>query len=161
PTVDDALYLSFYPPCLLGLGLLVRSRVGRFSASVWLDALVGSLSIAALGSALVLPAFLSTMDGGAITVLANLAYPLGDCVLLSVVVGGIALAGWRPGRGLGAIAAALCIFVLTDSVYLYLVMVGTYRPGTLLDAGWPAAFVVLAIGAWQPARRSAVRLEGW
>ena len=161
PSVADGLYAGFYLACLLALGLLVRSRVGVFSASVWLDALLGSLTVAAVGAALVLPAILSSTGGDTGTIVTNLVYPLADLVLLGVVAGAIALMGWRPGRGFGLIAAALCLFAVTDSTYLYQTALGSYRSGTLLDTGWEAALVLLAVASSQPARRVTKRIEGW
>jgi diguanylate cyclase (GGDEF)-like protein len=161
PSIADGLYAGFYAGCLLALGLLVRSRVGVFSASVWLDAILGSLAVGAVGAALVFPAVLSSTGGDVGTVVTNLAFPLADLLLLSVVVGGIALMGWRPGRGFALIAAALCLFAVTDSTYLYQTALDTYQSGTLLDTGWEAALFLLALAAWQPARRVVRRLEGW
>jgi two-component system cell cycle response regulator len=161
PSLADALYLGFYVACLLALVLLIRSRVWRFSPSVWIDALIGSLSVASFGVALVLPAVLAHTGGDMKTVVTNLTFPLADLVLLSVVVATIALLRWRLGRGFTLITAALCLFALTDSIYLYRTALGTYHQGTLLDVGWEAALVVLGFAAWQPARRVSAKIDGW
>src|SRR5689334_17566335 len=63
PSVADALYLSFYPAVYIGIGLLLRSRVGRLPAGLWLDGVIGGLAVAALGSALVFGAVLSNTHG--------------------------------------------------------------------------------------------------
>ena len=99
--------------------------------------------------------------GDAKIVITNLTFPLADLVLLSVAVAAIALLRWRPGRGFTLIAVALCLFALTDSIYLYRTALGTYHQGTLLDVGWEAALVTLAFAAWQPARRVSARIDGW
>ena len=39
PSVDDALYLSYYPLLFAGIALLVRARVRGLSAALWLDGL--------------------------------------------------------------------------------------------------------------------------
>src|SRR5271170_3372529 len=50
PAPSDFLWLVFYPASFVTLGLLVRSRVRVFYASLWLDGIVGALAIAALAS---------------------------------------------------------------------------------------------------------------
>jgi diguanylate cyclase (GGDEF)-like protein len=50
---------------------------------------------------------------------------------------------------------------IADGIYLYQSAVGSYRSGTILDALWPTALILLALAAWSaPGRRSAIRLEG-
>ena len=46
PSVADAFYLAFYPLTYLALVLLVRHRISRFNASVWLDGLAAFLTVA-------------------------------------------------------------------------------------------------------------------
>ncbi len=90
----------------------------------------------------------------------NLAYPLGDVVLIAFVVGVFALTRWRPGLGWLPIASALGLTALADSIYLYQSAVGTYVAGTILDALWPLSLVLLAGAAWvAPPRRGRIDLE--
>jgi two-component system, cell cycle response regulator len=92
----------------------------------------------------------------------NLAYPLGDMLLLALVIGFLGLTGWRLERTWLVIGAGLAVFAVSDSVYLYQAALGTYVEGTLLDAGWVVAIVLLAFGAWQPAsERRQGELEGY
>ena len=162
PSLADAGYLLFYPPAYVALVLLVRERVTRFHASVWLDGLVGALAVAALGSALVLTPVLESTSGGLAAVATNLAYPLGDVLLISFVVGIFALTGWRPGGAWLLIGGGLVTLAVADSLYLYRVVMESYEPGTVLDSIWPAGMVLLAWAAWQRTHESeAVSLEGW
>lgn len=50
PSWADAGYLSYYPPLYVGLMLLMRARVLRFSVSVWLDGLLGALALASVAA---------------------------------------------------------------------------------------------------------------
>jgi diguanylate cyclase (GGDEF)-like protein len=43
---------------------------------------------------------------------------------------------------------------------MYLNATGDYQEGTLLDALWPGAMLLLALAAWQPVQRHAVKLGG-
>ena len=152
PSWADAGYLSIYPAAYVALVLLLRSRAGRISPTLWLDGLVCALAAAALGAALVLGVIAST-EGPLATVVTNLSYPLGDLALLSFVVAVIIVAGRRAGRTWLLIAVGLGIFAVADTVYLYQTALGTYDEGTILDVGWPAIYVLAAFAAWQPPKR--------
>jgi len=102
---------------------------------------------------------LDTTEGTAATVATNLAYPLGDVLLLALVIGAFALTRWRPGRAWLLIGAALAVFALGDSVYLFQTARGTYVEGTLLDVAWPAALLLIACAGWQD-RGGGRRIEG-
>jgi len=162
PSVSDALYLIFYPASYAGLVLLVRARVRRLQASLWLDGLIGALAVASVGAALLLQPVLESTGGTALTVATDLAYPLGDLLLLSVAVGVFALTGWRPGLGWTLIGAGIAAAAVADGVFLFLVSRGTYTEGSILDALWPASVLLIGYAAWQPSRhRTAIRLDGW
>ena len=161
PSVADGFYLAFYPAAYLALALLVRHRVSHFNSSIWLDGLAAALAVAALGAAVLLEVVLHGNQGQLVAQATNLAYPLGDIVLIAGVVGVYAVAGFRIGAAWAVIAGALTLSAIADGIYLYQTAVGTYRAGTILDALWPAALILLAFAAWSaPGRRSAVRLEG-
>ena len=161
PSLADVFYLGYYPPSYVALALLVRFRLSRFNASVWLDGVMAALAIASLGAAILLEVILRQTHGGLLSDATNLAYPLGDIVLLALLAGVFALAGWRPGWGWATIAAALVVNVIADSVYLYQTAVGTYVSGTILDALWPLSLLLLAYAAWAaPTRQARLALEG-
>ena len=162
PSVADALYLGFYPACYVALMLLAGPRVRGISASVWMDGLIAMLAVSAVGTAFVVPSLVADTSGGTAVVATNLAYPLGDLLLIALVAGGFALTSWRPGRAWALIGGGLVLFAVADSVYLYLVARGTFVEGTWLDAIWPAGMVLLAIAAWQRAPRPTThRAESW
>ena len=164
PSIDDAFYLSFYPPAYVALGFFVRARTHTFRASSWLDGVSGALAVAALSAAVVWQAVLASVAGSSPAAVAtNLAYPLADLLLLGVLVTSAALTGWRVDRAWGCLAAGLVLFAFTDSVYLYQAAAGTYVDGGILDAGWLAACIMFATAAWQPAprRRAVAAPESW
>src|SRR5258707_1049037 len=69
----------------------------------------------------------------------TLAFPLGDLLLLGIVVGLLAITGWRPGRAWSLIAAGFLLNAVADGVYLSQDSLGAYQPGTLLDSPWLAS----------------------
>jgi diguanylate cyclase (GGDEF)-like protein len=162
PSFADALYLSFYPAVYVGIGLLLRSRVGRLPAGLWLDGVIGGLAVAALGATLVFGAVLSDTHGAVLTVATNLAYPLSDLLLLGILAGIMALTGFTLRGQWPLIAVGFIVFAVADSIYLVQTANGTYVSNGLLDVGWPAALSIIAVGAWRrPAGKTKARLEGW
>src|SRR3954463_8489249 len=136
PSVADIGFLSVYPPAYVGIVLLLRSRIGRLHTSLWLDGVIGALAIASLGCAVVFEAVLGTTGGSRAAVATNLTYPLADLTLIALVVWGLSVSGWRPGRAWGLIAAGLLVFAVSDCLYLYETAVGSYRYGSPTDLGW-------------------------
>ncbi len=162
PSLADGLYLSLYPCAYVALALLARRQLGRMYLSLWADGLIAGLGIASLGAAVVLPPLVDTTEGRAAAIATNLAYPLADLLLIALVVGMYAMSGWKPGAAWRLIGVGLVTFAVADSLYLYRVATDTFVEGTLLDALWPAAMVMIALAAWFPPQRATpVSTEGW
>jgi two-component system, cell cycle response regulator len=78
-----------------------------------------------------------------------------------MTTGGVALTGWKPGRTWGALAASFVLFGVSDGIYLWGNATGTWQAGSVFEAGWPAATLLLAWAAWMPPRYVRPRpLEG-
>jgi GGDEF domain-containing protein len=90
----------------------------------------------------------------------NLAYPVGDLLLLTTVGVALAVTGWRPGRAWALVTASLLLTACADALYSYLESAGIYASGSILSTAWPAAVVIMGIAAWQPRRRVTVRTHG-
>ena len=161
PSLADAGYLGFYPPVFVGIGLLVRDRVIRFSTSIWLDGFIAVCAVSAVASGVVLADVWRSSTGGIAAVATNMAYPAGDALLLCLVLAAFALSGWSIDRTWLLLASGLVLFGVADSIYLIQVANGTYHLGTVLDLGWPAGFVLIAVASCTPARGVArMHLEG-
>jgi diguanylate cyclase (GGDEF)-like protein len=161
PSVSDVLWLGYYPIVYVAVAMLLRARIARFHASLWVDGALAALAVAALSAAVVFQSVLHSTGGDPIEVATNLAYPLGDLVLLGMVTGGVALTGWKPGRTWGALAFSFIIFGVSDGIYLWGNATGSWQAGSVFEAGWPAATLLLAWAAWMPPRHVRPRpLEG-
>jgi two-component system cell cycle response regulator len=152
PSVSDVLWITYYPIVYVAVAMLLRARIARFHASLWVDGALAALAVAALSAAVVFQSVLEGTGGEPIEVATNLAYPLGDLVLLGMVTGGVALTGWKPGRTWGALAFSFIIFGVSDGIYLWGNATGTWQAGSVFEAGWPAATLLLAWAAWMPPR---------
>jgi diguanylate cyclase (GGDEF)-like protein len=162
PSLGDGLYLLFYPASYATLVMLVRSRVPVFQRSLWLDGAIASMTVAAVAAAVAFEPILVASGETPLAVAVNLAYPLGDLLLLAFVVGIFGLTGWRPGRDWLLLGAALALGAGGDVAYLYQSATGSFAGAGLLDATWPASALALAWAAWQrPSSRERMTLGGW
>jgi two-component system cell cycle response regulator len=162
PSVADVFWLAVYPPVYVALLLLLRSRTGAVRRSVWLDGVIASLAVSAVGTAVVFQAVLEATSGSKAAIATNLAYPLADLTTIALVVWVLAISGWRIGRAWAFIAAGLVVFSMSDCLYLFQTAAGSYVAGGATDLGWLGGCVLLAWAAWQPVGRQVrARLEGW
>ncbi len=151
PSIADALYLTMFPATYVALLLLMRSRFRHVGAAVWLDGIVVGLTTAAIGAGLVLPAVEHASRGTVSEIAVNLAYPLGDFLLLVFVALGFTLSGWRPGRQWALLGLGIALSACADMIYVYQEAHGAYVAGRILDTMWPASMAIIALAAWQPA----------
>lgn len=133
PSAADLGYLAFYPLLFVGIALLLRRRVSTFSTSLWLDGLLAASAAGAVGSSVLVEVVVNSTHGSRLVVLTNIAYPIGDVLLLALIVFVFSVTRWQPGRAWALIAAGLLLNGIGDAVYLYRVAVGTYSEGTYLD----------------------------
>ncbi len=161
PSVSDAFFLVFFPLAYLGVGMLAIASVPRRSFSIWLDGLIAALGFVSLESAVVLAAISANNHGNLSTVVTNFAYPVGDLILVALVIAVFSMRGWRCGSMWWMLGAGLAIFAFADSVYVLRVTSGTYITGTPLDSLWLIGTFLVASAAWQPrpARAHPARYE--
>ena len=115
---------------------------------MWLDGLIGALAIGAAATAVFLEPILESTGRDTAEIAVSLAYPVGDTLLVALVVGFFAVTGWRPGSDWLLVGAGLAAMAVADVVFLYLSANGTYMEGTLLDALWPASSLLLSLLRW-------------
>ena len=154
PSWADVLFLAGYPAIYAGIALLVHARVPRLGSGMWLDGAIGALAAAALGVALFHPTLTELAHGKGAEVAINLAYPLGDIVLLTLVVGAVAVVGATAGRrDWSLIAGGLVATAVADGLYVYKDATGSYVEGTAIDTLWMVAAGLIALAAWSGAGR--------
>jgi diguanylate cyclase (GGDEF)-like protein len=162
PSPADAGYLLFYPLTYGGLVVLLRERIGSFPFTRWLDGMIAGLAVAALVAALALGPIADAGNGGSgLETATNLAYPIADLTLLTLVISAAAFTGWRPGATWSLLGAGLIVLAASDVTYLLQSAQGTYVEGGLLDAAWPLGALLLAGAAWvSPGPRRQVHPRG-
>jgi diguanylate cyclase (GGDEF)-like protein len=158
PSPADFGYLAFPVLAFAGLARVLASRIHGAPKRVWVDAVTASLATAAVAAAIVVPSIVELIGGDWAAAGTNVAYPLSDMILLGLVVGAIALRGWRLDATWALAAAGIGAFWVADSHDLIAVAQGGGGWPDLWNGGWDVAFLVLAAAAAMPAR-AAVAVE--
>jgi diguanylate cyclase (GGDEF)-like protein len=148
PGVTDWLELSFYPLSYVAIVLMVRSRLRGASARLWLDGVLGALGAACVAAVFLFEPLIGASAEPGTLLLTDVAYPIGDLLLLAVVVGVFGLTGWRPGRSWTVIGAGFVATAIADGLFVYQATLGSYVDGSLIDALWPASTLLLGWAAW-------------
>ncbi|MDQ1614512.1 MAG: diguanylate cyclase, partial [Actinomycetota bacterium] len=135
PSVADLPWLGSYLFLYLGLVGLARRRVQASEGTLWLDGLVSTLGIGAVAS-IGLNVVLHSTPGSVAAVVTTMAYPVGDLLLLMLIVATSGLLGWRPDRAWTLLGVGVVLFASADTIYVLRVATGSYQAGTLLDPLW-------------------------
>jgi hypothetical protein len=157
PSWADVGYLSAIP--LTVAALVVHPATGgsgtRKARSVF-DGLVVATALMFLSWTLVLGPLWRSADLSTWTGVVTLAYPFGDVVIVFFIV--LAIRGMTGGDRLSlwCLLAALLAMALSDSTFTYLTEVAKYTSGDLIDAGWVAAYLGIALAAFSSQPNSAV-----
>lgn len=161
PTFADACHVAFYPLAYLGMVQLVRRRVSRFAAALWLDGLIGALAVAAVATSIVLPPVLDESGDNLTALILRFVFPLGDMLLLAFVSGVMALNAWRPGRAWVTLGAAFGSMAIAHAVDLSATASAIASSG-IDPLMWPVGMLLIGFAALQQSDlRPAIRLEGW
>jgi diguanylate cyclase (GGDEF)-like protein len=157
PTVADAFYVCFYPLAYAAIVLMLRKEIKQLLPATWLDGAIAGLGAAAVCAAFAFHAVLHSVGGGWVGVAVDLVYPIGDVLLLALVVGGTAV---LPGRRLPWLlfATACAVNGIGDTFNLF----GTTAPevGVVFNGiAWPTAITLMSISVWVPSGRREL-LEG-
>jgi diguanylate cyclase (GGDEF)-like protein len=148
----DVLYYAAYPLAYAGVALLLRGRSQWFTPAMWLDGLVGGLTLAALTAALVLTPVLESGAADTGDLVISVGYVVADVLLLCFVGLAAGLSGWKPGRTWTLIGLSLSATAVVDAAYTYQEATGVYAAESVLSTLWPAGLVAMAFGGWQPFR---------
>ncbi|MBV6699300.1 EAL domain-containing protein [Kitasatospora aureofaciens] len=162
PLPQDSLaeyaFLLFAPLSITGV--LVLAQRPR-SAAGWLCLLLDGWLIAGslftLSWSLALGRIAAGEDGSPLRLALNLAYPVLDILLVSLVVG--LRFGGRDGNRAAVHTAmmALAVTVLCDALFTSPELRSNYHSGELLDAGWFSGSLLLAWAPWSPRWRRPLR----
>ncbi len=151
PSIADAFYLAFFPLAYVGIALFIRGEVTRLSTPSWLDSAIAALGAAALCGAFAFHSLLHTAGGSALAVATNLAYPVGDLLLLALVVGSAAMLAGRSRAPWVLLATGMALNATGDTFNLFGSGVGATHVGVIVNGiAWPGAILLVSLAMWIP-----------
>jgi len=157
PPLVDGLYLSFYPLAYVGVMLRLHVRARRITTETWLDGIIAGLGAAAVVSAFLFHTILRAAGGHASVVLANLVLPIGDLLLLALVIGGSAVLPGRRRLTWMLLAVGLAVNSLGDTANLFASGLGATHFGSVADAvAWPTSILLVSLSVWITTHGSSV-----
>jgi hypothetical protein len=147
PTVSDVLFLGAYPLIGLAIVLLTRDRVRAPQVGLLIDGLLAALALATVSAAFLIDPMIDAGGGDAEAVAVTAAYQGLDVVLLGMVFAVFALTGWRPGRALLVLGAAILAITVGDSMYTLSLSADGYQ-GNVVDWLYSLGAVLFAVTPW-------------
>jgi diguanylate cyclase len=155
PLLSNILYLCFYPLTYVGVMLRVNLAARRLTAESWLDGIIAGLGAAAVVSAFLFNTILKAAGGGAGVVTTNLAFPIGDLLLLALVIGSTAVLPGRRRLPWMLLAFGLAVNTLGDTANLFVAGLGGTHAGVVADAvAWPTSILLVSLSVWLSPRGS-------
>jgi diguanylate cyclase (GGDEF)-like protein len=147
PSYADICWLAFFPFCYVALVLFVRGEVRKLTTPSWLDGAVAGAGAAAVCAAFAFHSIHSLAGGSGAATATNVAYPIGDVILLCLIAGGSTMVAGRRLAPWILIAAGIFINVVGDTANLFDSHLG--ETGFVLDAiAWPASILALSMAVW-------------
>jgi diguanylate cyclase (GGDEF)-like protein/PAS domain S-box-containing protein len=153
PSAADLGYLGmilFTPAGLLILPSVAQALANRVRSV--LDGLMVGCSFVLMAWIFVIQPLIAAGQDNSLALYVTLAYPLGDVVMLTMVLYMLALQR-RHGSTFASIAlvgAGIGAFAASDIGYAYLNLVGEYASGGATDIGWFLGFCLVLLAARKP-----------
>jgi hypothetical protein len=159
PSWADAGFLAAVPFAFAGLVVFPSSpRRMAYRVQGLLDGAIIATTLLFASWATVLGPLFRAHQGGVFKQTVSLAYPVGDVVMLSLAVILIARARGRGRVSLGLVLCGVAAFAIADSSFAYFTEVNSYGIGNILDTGWVAGYLLIALGAlWATVYPTGVR----
>ena len=150
PSIADLGYLAFVPLAAAAL-LAFPSVPTRLSSRVRtvLDGLLIAGALLFMSWMVVLGPLLDA-GGDPLTLTIGLAYPLGDVVIITILLFASSHRRQRESFGRASrlvLFAGLLAFAVADSGFVVLTNSGSYASGSLIDIGWFCAFAAIFLAA--------------
>jgi len=156
PSAADAFYLLFYPLAYVATVMLMQRGLGRLSRPNWLDGVVAGAGAAALCAAFAFHSIMHLTGGSDLATATNMAYPVGDLLMLLLVIGGTVLLSDRRTSQWYLLATGLVFIVIGDTFNLF--------SSSSIDArfnnfgsdfnsiAWPIAILLMSMSVWMPTK---------
>ncbi|MDR3573957.1 MAG: EAL domain-containing protein [Anaerolineaceae bacterium] len=147
PSLSDYFYVLFYPLFLAGVLILPSARL---TTREWIKRSLDMgivILAAALGfwNFLLGPIHTANLAQPALTQILSLAYPVGDFLLFWAALMLLYTQSRSQRSGAALLVVGATIMLVTDCIFSYESLIGTYVSGHILDFGWVVAFLTLGL----------------
>ena len=154
PVLANYLWVGFFPVAYMGVMLLMRQEVRKFTAANYLDGVVATLTCAAAFAAFGFGPIRHAVGDDSVTVAWNLIYPVADILLLILTL--VAAAMVPPGRRTRwyLMAAASLANAIGDVCALFDNGIGATHFGYFWNSvAWPLSLFLFSLSVWVPSHR--------
>jgi diguanylate cyclase (GGDEF)-like protein len=140
PSAGDPFYLALYPALTIGLILIIRARTEVRDWGAVVDTTTISTGLGLLTWVFIIRPLAGDATGSMIARVVSIAYPVGDIVLLSMLVRLLLGAGAR-NPAFRALGASLALFLSGDVAWAVINHVG-WVPTPLVNQALPMGFLL-------------------
>ncbi|WP_239144905.1 putative bifunctional diguanylate cyclase/phosphodiesterase [Actinoplanes couchii] len=153
PGLADFFYLAVYPLLTAGLLMLVRARNGGgANRAALLDALVPTVGLGLLAWVYWIAPFTRADHLSMIEKLVSIGYPLGDVLVLAVILRMFTGSGKNLGA-VGPLGVALVGLLVSDVFYGQSQLSQAWNLGGPVDLGWVVFYSAMGFAALRPEMR--------
>src|SRR5947199_9905743 len=159
PSLADAGFLGAVPFAIGGIRAFWSDAARGTSASwrVWFDGLIVAIALTCTAWAFGLR---EVYESNSSTRLLDLAYPVTDIVVGTVLILAIRRATHQQAGKMAFLLAGIACYSVADSAFAYLNAHGTYDSvGSVLNTAWFAGFLLIALAATHPAEPARATLK--
>ncbi|GAA2991242.1 hypothetical protein GCM10010519_26070 [Streptomyces lactacystinicus] len=149
PSVADGFYLAEYVLYAVGVLGFIRWRTARQDRAGLLDALIPTIGLALLAWIYLILPYARNPDLDWIQKAVSIAYPLGDVVVLALLLRLLTPRGGNS-RSLQLLAVGSLGLLVSDVLYGLVQLHGTWHIGTPVELGWAAFYTAWGAAALHP-----------
>jgi two-component system, sensor histidine kinase PdtaS len=159
PSVADVFYLIFYPLFAIGIYYLPRFSFTRSEKlKIFLDMGIIIITVGLIfWTFLIMPTLSSQPNSFANTI--SVIYIIGDFLLFFVLIRWIYSKFDEYFVPILFLSMGILFMVVTDSVYAFQTLQGTYISGGFLDIGWIISFILVGLAAFLQASNEKIDLK--
>ncbi|MFC7529644.1 putative bifunctional diguanylate cyclase/phosphodiesterase [Actinoplanes sp. GCM10030250] len=154
PGFADLFYLLVYPLLTAGLLMFIRARAGGgTNRGALLDALVPTVGLGLLAWVYWIAPFTRSDELSLLEKLVSIGYPLGDVLVLAMILRMLTGAG-RRGGAVTTIGIAMVGLLISDIFYGQSQLSSAWALGGPVDLGWIVFYGLMGYVALQPSMRA-------
>lgn len=161
PSLADLFYLPFFPIAYIALVVFVRGETRHLGSPNWLDGAVAGVGASSVCAAFAFHWLERSTQYSGLSLAINIAYPVGDILLLLLVVGGSAVMSGRRKLPWLLLAAGMIVNVVGDTSNVLPASLGQSSLAIIANAiAWPLSTILMSMAMWlRPGRADLLALR--